>query len=509
MTVVIDGSPLTIDDVVAVANGRADVEVGDGLADRMMPALQVVRSEVANDEVVYGVTTGFGALANTRIFGEDATHFQMDLLRSHAGAVGALLDPVTVRAMLLLRARTLAQGHSGVRPEIVVFIVEMLRRGLVPAVPEQGSVGASGDLAQFAHLALPIIGEGHLVVDGASVPAADVLGEVGLVPLILEPKEGLSLLNGTEGMLALGCLGVDRARRLADAADAACALSIEALLASVVPLDQRIHELRPHPGQVHSAAKISWLLAGSEIVESHRKDMSHAVQDAYSIRCAPQVHGAVRDTIDHAASVFERELGSVVDNPIVFPDTGEVISGGNFHGQPLAFALDFLAIAVSELGSISERRTDRILDPERSAGLTPFLAGRPGLESGYMLAQYTAASLVAENRVLAHPASVDSIPTSGSQEDHVSMGWGAGRKLQQVLANTALVIAIELLCAAEGCEQRAPLQPAAGTAAVLAAVRGRVLALDGDRSFGADIERAAEMITTGGLDAIVNPFSEE
>ena len=379
-----------------------------------------------------------------------------------------------------------------------------MRRGLIPAVPSQGSVGASGDLAQFAHLALPVIGEGHLLVDGEPVPSAEVLKQAGLEPLSLEPKEGLSLLNGTEGMLAQGCLAVDRAWRLSDGADAACALSVEALLASTVPLDPRIHELRPHPGQLHSARTMAGLLDGSDIVASHRHDMAHAVQDAYSLRCAPQVHGAVRDSIDHAAAVFGRELGAVVDNPIVFPDDGDVISGGNFHGQPLAIALDLLAIAVTELGSISERRTDRILDPQHSSGLTPFLAHHPGVESGYMLAQYTAASLVAESRILAHPASIDSIPTSGSQEDHVSMGWGSARKLNGILENIARVLAIELICAAEGTEQRAPLQPAAGTAAILAVVRTEVAPLDGDRSFSADIESVAQLIIDGALDSIVH-----
>ena len=465
MSVVIDGSALTIQDVVAVANGRVAVAVGEGLAERMMPALQVVRSAVHSDDTVYGVTTGFGALAMTRIPRDEVEELQVDLLRSHAGAVGELLAPVTVRAMQLLRARTLAQGYSGVRPEIVEFIVEMIGRDLVPAVPSQGSVGASGDLAQFAHLALPLIGEGFLLVDGEPVASSRVLRDAGMEPLTLQPKEGLSLLNGTEGMLAQGCLAVDHATTLTDAADAACALSIEALLASTVPLDPRIHRLRPHPGQIESAGGSSRWLDGSEIVARHRDDMVHAVQDAYSIRCAPQVHGAVRDSIAHAALVFERELGAVVDNPIVFPEEGDVISGGNFHGEPLAFALDLLAIAVTELGSISERRTDRILDPQRSSGLTPFLAQRPGVESGYMLAQYTAAALVAESRVLAHPASIDSIPTSGSQEDHVSMGWGAARKLNDVIDNITRVIAVELICAAQGAEQRSPLEPANGRAA--------------------------------------------
>ena len=508
MSVVIDGSALTIDDVVAVANGRVGVIVAADLSDRMLPAMHLVLSTVANDDTVYGITTGFGALATTHIPHAEVAELQVDLLRSHAGAVGELLDPVTIRAMLLLRARTLAQGHSGVRPEIVEFIVEMLSRDLVPAVPAQGSVGASGDLAQFAHLALPIIGEGFLLVDGVPVESARVLRDAGMQPLTLQPKEGLSLLNGTEGMLAQGCLAVDRALTLADAADAACALSIEALLASTVPLDPRIHQLRPHPGQIESAALMARLLEGSEIVASHREDMIHAVQDAYSLRCAPQVHGAVRDSIAHAAQVFERELGAVVDNPIVFPDDGDVLSGGNFHGQPLAFALDLLAIAVTELGSISERRTDRLLDPLHSGGLSPFLAKRPGVESGYMLAQYTAAALVAESRVLAHPASIDSIPTSGSQEDHVSMGWGAARKLVDVIANITLVLAVELICAAEGTEQRAPLQPAPGTAAVLAAVRGGVPALEGDRPPSPDIEAAAGLITDGSIGAAVHREEE-
>lgn len=496
---IIDGSPLTIDDVVAVASGGTVVTLGDDLAARMTPACELIDEIVADDAIVYGITTGFGALANTRIPPEQAAELQVDLLRSHAAGVGDLLDPAMVRAMLLLRSRTLSQGHSGVRPEIVAFLVELLNRDLLPAVPSQGSVGASGDLAPFAHLALPVIGEGFLMVGGEPVPSAEVLDAEGIDPLVLGPKEGLSLLNGTEGMLAMGCLALDRARKLADAADAACALSVEALLGSARPFEARVHELRPHPGQIASARNIARLIGGSEIGVSHADDFTHKVQDAYSLRCAPQVHGSVRDTIDHAASVFERELGSVVDNPLVFPEDGDVVSAGNFHGQPLAFVLDFLAVAITELGSISERRTDRILDPERSAGLTPFLATRPGVDSGYMLAQYTAAALVAENRVLSHPASVESIPTSGSQEDHVSMGWGAGRKLREVLTNTENVLAVELVCAAQGCEQRRPLRPGPGTEAVLRAVRTVVPPLDGDRPPGKDIEAAAALIRSGRL----------
>jgi histidine ammonia-lyase len=465
----------------------------------MAPARGLVDSIIATGEVAYGITTGFGALSSTRIPAEQSSELQYDLVRSHASGVGDLLKRPTVRAMMLLRARTLAQGYSGVRPVIVERLVELLRRDLLPAIPDRGSVGASGDLAPFAHLALPLIGEGFFLIDGQMVDAAGVLEAEGLEPIQLEPKEGLSLLNGTEGMLAQGCLAVERARLLADAADAACALSVEALMGSSRPFDARVHELRPHPGQIQSARLIAALLEGSPIGASHKDDFSHRVQDAYSLRCAPQVHGSVRDTIDHAEAVFERELGSVVDNPIIFAGDGDVISAGNFHGQPLAFALDFLSIAMTELGSISERRTDRILDPERSYGLSPFLATRPGVDSGYMLAQYTAAALVAENRVLSHPASVESIPTSGSQEDHVSMGWGAGRKLNDVLRNTAHVIAVELVCSAQGCEQRAPLEPAPGTRAILAAVRSVVPPLVADRPVGADIEAVAQLIEDGGI----------
>ena len=401
--------------------------------------------------------------------------------------------------MLLLRARTLAQGHSGVRPVIVERLVELLNNGILPVVPGQGSVGASGDLAPFAHLALPLIGEGLVRVNGVEQDAADALAAAGIEPVRLAAKEGLSLLNGTEGMLALGVLAVHRARILANAADVACALSVEGLLGSAKPFSPGIHALRPHPGQITSAANIARLLEGSGIVASHAHDMVHAVQDAYSLRCAPQVHGASRDGLSHAEAVFGRELGAVVDNPIVFADDGAVISGGNFHGQPLAVVLDFLAIPVTELGSISERRTDRLLDPDRSAGLPAFLAPNPGLNSGFMLSQYTAAALVAENRVLSHPASVESIPTSGLQEDHVSMGWGAGRKLHQVLDNSSNVLAVEIMCAVSAIEHRAPLVPSPRLAAVCAAVRERVDKLVDDRPIGPDIEAIADLIASGAL----------
>jgi histidine ammonia-lyase len=469
----------------------------------MAPARRIVEAAVASDEIVYGITTGFGALATTRVDPQEAAELQVNLLRSHAAGVGPSLPDELVRAMLTLRARTLSQGYSGVRTEIVERLIAMLDLDLLPVVPSQGSVGASGDLAPFAHLALPIIGEGLLKVDGQVMPAADALKLRGLSPLRLQAKEGLSLLNGTEGMLSMAVLGLDRARRLARAADIACGLSVEALLGSARPFRPDIHALRPHPGQIKSASRIAQLIEGSEIGASHADDFHHAVQDAYCLRCAPQVHGAVLDTLDHAESVVVRELGSVVDNPIVFPDTGEVVSGGNFHGQPLAFILDFMAIGVTELGSISERRTDRMLDPQHSAGLPAFLAARPGVNSGYMIAQYTAAALVAENRILSHPASVESIPTSGSQEDHVSMGWGAGRKLSQVLDNTARVLAIELLCAAQGLEYRRPRRPGPVAAKAWEGIRELVPPLIDDRSIGAEIEEIAGFIENGGLDQLV------
>jgi histidine ammonia-lyase len=496
MSVIVDGSPLTVDDVVAVAYRRATAVAGDDLDARMEPARVLVERVVENDDTVYGITTGFGALANTHIPPEQASKLQYDLLRSHAAGVGPFIEPEIVRAMLLCRARTLAQGHSGVRPAIVRYLLTLLDHDIVPAVPSQGSVGASGDLAPFAHLALPIIGEGEILVDGEAVPSGPVLDAAGIEPLELLPKEGLSLLNGTEGMLAHGCIALHRATQLVDATDSACALSVEALMGSSRPFEHRIQELRPHPGQIRSAARIHALLQGSEIDASHHDDFGHKVQDAYSLRCAPQVHGAVRDTIGHARAVFSIELGSVVDNPIVFPEDGDVVSGGNFHGQPLAFVLDFLAIAVTELGSISERRVDRLLDPHRSSGLTPFLATNPGVSSGYMITQYTAAAIVAENRVLSHPASVESIPTSGMQEDHVSMGWGAARKLDMVITNTMRVIAVELMCAAQGVDQR-PLDPAPGTRSVRDTVRSVCPPLVEDRPPGPDIMRIAELVEAG------------
>ena len=491
--VIVSGAPITPQQVVEVAYGRAKATPSDDLAERLRPARDLVDQTVESGDVAYGINTGFGALASTHIGKEEGEALQYNLIRSHATGVGAPVADEVVRAMLLLRARTLAQGHSGVRPEIVQGLLELLNRDILPVVPSQGSVGASGDLAPFAHLALPLIGEGKVKVDGRIIPTS----EADLSPISLQTKEGLSLLNGTEGMSSMGAIALDHARKLVDTADAAVSLTVEALMGSGRPFRPEIHQLRPHPGQIQSAERIGSLLAGSAIMASHTDDFEHAVQDAYSVRCAPQVHGAVTDTLDHMEAVLSREMGSVVDNPIVFPDSGQMLSAGNFHGQPLAFVLDFATIAVSELASISERRTNRILDPVRSRGLPAFLAANPGVNSGYMISQYLQAALVAENRILSHRASVDSISTSGGQEDHVSMGWGAGKKLLEVINNVRRVLAVEIICAVQGIEYRSPLRPASGTGEFVSLVRDHVPPLVEDRSTSDEIELVANLIADG------------
>jgi histidine ammonia-lyase len=496
--VVLSGAPLRIADVVAVARDRLPVEFGAQARARMLPARAVVERAVTEGRRVYGVSTGFGLLANTAVAPRDLEELQRRIVLSHATGTGDPLDVEVVRAMQLLRARTLTQGFSGVRPVIVEALVGLLDAGVVPVIPEHGSVGASGDLAQLAHLALPLLGEGEVLVDGRRMPAAEGLRLAGLEPLTLSYKEGLSLVNGTEGMLALACLAVADAEALAAMADLACAMSIEGLLGTDRPFQARVHELRPHPGQLDSAANLRGLLAGSPILASHRHS-DHAIQDAYSLRCAPQVHGACRDVIGFARSVVERELGAVTDNPVVFAEDEEVVSVGNFHGEPLAFVLDFLAVALAELADISERRVDRLLDPALNHDLPPFLAPDPGLNSGLMLTQYTAAALVSDCKILAHPASVDSIPTSGNQEDHVSMGWTAGLKLRRVVANARRVLAIEALCAAQAIDLRAPLEPGPAVAAALARLRQDVPALDHDRYLAPDLAAVEALVAADAL----------
>ena len=488
-TVIVNGDGLTVQDVIEVSRGEARAELGPGVPERMEASRAVVAAAIAGDGPVYGVNTGFGALADTRVGEQDLRRLQGAIIVSHAAGTGEPLDDATVRAVLLLRARTLAAGYSGVRADLPRRLLQLLDLGLLPVIPGKGSVGASGDLAQLAHLAQPLIGEGRLRGPGDGPkgrPAAEVLAEHGIEPLRLAPKEGLSLVNGTEPMQALLAFSVHDAGLLVQAADVACALSVEALLGHDRPYDERVQALRPHPGQLDSAANLRALLNGSPLMASHRTSR-HAVQDAYCLRCAPQVHGAVRDVLAFATKIIETELRSVVDNPVI-ADDGEVMITGNFHGEPLAFAADMLAIAVAELASISERRVDRMLDPAFSRGLPPFLAPDAGTNSGYMLAQYTAASLVSENKVLAHPASVDTIPTSGKQEDHVSMGWTAVRKLREVVANVRTCLAVEVLCAAQGIDLRAEIAPpSAASAAAHAAVRAHVDRMDVDREVAGQI----------------------
>jgi histidine ammonia-lyase len=496
-TVIVNGDGLTIQDVVDVAKGQARAELGPGVPERMEASRKVVMAAISGDAPVYGVNTGFGALADTPVGERDLTRLQGAIIRSHSAATGEPLDDASVRALLLLRARTLAAGYSGVRADLPERLLELLNRGLLPVIPGKGSVGASGDLAQLAHLAQPLIGEGRLRAAGSADvhgrPAAEVLFEQGLDPLELAPKEGLSLVNGTEPMQALLAFSVHDAQMLVHAADLACAMSVEALLGHARPYDERVQIIRPHPGQLDSAANLRALVAGSALMASHRHSR-HAVQDAYCLRCAPQVHGAVRDVLSFARGVLEIELTAVVDNPVIVPD-GEVMVTGNFHGEPLAFSADMLAMALSELASISERRVDRMLDPAFSRGLPPFLAPDAGTNSGFMLAQYTAASLVSENKVLAHPASVDSIPTSGKQEDHVSMGWTSVRKLREVVENVRTCLAVEVCCAAMGLDLRADIAaPAAPIQAVHAAIRSRVPRMDIDREVAGQLAAVSEML---------------
>lgn len=498
MTVLVGRGDLSFAAVVAVARKDERVELAPEARERLSRVHAHVLAAAAGEDPVYGVTTGFGALAMTRISREARVQVQYALLRSHAAGIGPPIEREVVRGMLLLRAASLAKGYAGVRAAIVEGLLALLNAGITPYVPEHGSLGASGDLAPLAHACLPLIGEGW-VLDGDSgrVEAAVALAQAGIAPVALEAKEGLSLLNGTDGMLAMLVLACVDAEMLFRTADVVCAMSIEALLGTDRPFAQELHALRPHPGQAKSAANLVRMLAGSAIVASHRHS-PHLVQDAYALRCHPQVIGAARDTLDFARQVAERELAAAVDNPVVLPD-GRVESTGNFHGEPLAFASDFLAIAAAEVGAIAERRVDRLLDATRSQGLPPFLAIDAGVNSGLMLAQYTAAALVAENRRLAVPASVDSIPTSGMQEDHVSMGWAAARKLRRVLANLARILAIEAVCAVAGLDLRAPLKPAPATGAVRDLLRTRIPAPGPDRFLAPDLAVAEELVRTGRL----------
>ena len=463
-TTVLTGDDLTVDDVWAVAVERAQVSLSDDARERMRAAREVVaRAAHGSREHTYGINTGFGRFVSQSIPEELSEELQVRLLRSHASGVGDPYPDEVVRAAMVLRANTLAKGYSGARVETAELLVEFLDRRLLPYVPSRGSVGASGDLAPLAHLALPLIGEGEAWVNGELLAGADALARLDLEPLRLQAKEGLSLVNGTQFMAAFGALGVARGTRLVKTADLACAMSLEALQGSRTSFFPQIHAARPLRGQQDSAANVLRLLEDSAIIEAHR--WCDQVQDAYSLRCAPQVHGAARDLLDYVARTVSTELNAATDNPLVLVEDDLLVSNGNFHGQPLAFALDALAMAVSELASISERRVERLVNPSLSGGLPAFLTADGGLNSGFMIPQYVAASLVSENKSLCHPASVDSIPTSAGQEDHVSMGNAAGLKAWQVLANCERVLAIELLAAAQGVEFLAPLEPGTGTRA--------------------------------------------
>jgi histidine ammonia-lyase len=520
-TVVLTGADLTIADVAAVARHGARAALDIHARERMQEARDVVERLVEAGAVVYGLTTGFGDLATTFVPPADAARLQENLLVSHAVGVGRPFPRDVVRAMLLLRANTLALGHSGCRPLLVDRLCAFLDLGIHPVVPEQGSVGASGDLAPLAHLALPLIGRGEVELEGQHVPALIALREVGLEPLVLGPKEGLALLNGTQLMSALGSLVLADADRLGRTASVAAAMSVEALLGTDVAFAAAYQLARPHPGQVAVAAELRHLLRDSGVQASHHGH-AHKVQDPYSLRCVPQVHGAVRDALDHLRRVLDVELNAATDNPLVFPEGGVaaqgtlatggglVISGGNFHGEPIALALDFAKLAIAELGAISERRTALLLDPRLNGGLPPFMAASSGLDSGLMMVQYTAAALASENKVLAHPSSADSIPTSANQEDHVSMGATAGRHARAVLDHVERVVAIELLVAAQALDLRlealaheatdgvAP-RPGAGVAEAHRRVRARVARLGHDRELGPDLAAVTDLVRSGAL----------
>ena len=496
MTVDLEGAGVTVADVVAVARYGEEVRVSDGALSRMAASRRIVES-LAGGEPAYGISTGFGALANTTIPADRRAALQQSLIRSHAAGMGPAVEPEVVRAMMFLRVRTLAFGASGARPQVAESLVRLINAGVVPVVPEHGSLGASGDLAPLAHAALVLIGEGEVLTDDGAIDATEALARAGIEPLQLAEKEGLALTNGTDGILGMLCLAAHDAKHLLAVADIVAACSVEAVLATDRAFAADLLALRPHPGQQASAANLRAVLAGSPIVASHRHG-DDRVQDAYSIRCTPQVHGAARDTLEFVIAVTDRELASAIDNPMVLPD-GRVESCGNFHGAPVALAADYLAIAAAEVGAIAERRIDRLLDPGRSQGLPPFLAEEPGVDSGLMIGQYTAAALCAENRRLAAPAAVDSLPTSAMQEDHVSMGWGAARKLRRVLDNLRRILAVEWVTAARGIELRAPLQPAAGTAAAVSLLRRRVPGPGPDRWLSPELAAAERMLADEAL----------
>src|SRR5256885_10255398 len=495
----LSGKPLSLEDIAAVAHRREPVQIAASARPRIVASRKVIDNIIARDAVVYGVNTGFGKLADVRIPHEEIGALQLNLVRSHACGIGSPLSEPEVRAMMLLRANVLALGFSGIRLEVIELLCEMLNQRVHPVVPEKGSVGASGDLAPLAHLALSLIGEGEAFFDGKRMESGEALKRGKLKSVQLHAKEGLALLNGTQAMHAVGGLSILRARRLANVADISGAMTLEGLRDTPAAFDPRLHEARPHQGQKASAAHLNELLRESEIRESHRAN-DPRLQDAYSLRCMPQVHGAVRDVFAHCEQILKVESASATDNPLVFVESGDVVSGGNFHGAPLAMAFDYAAIALTDLMNISERRIDRLVNPDKSEGLPAFLARHPGVESGFMIAHVAAASLVNEARVLAHPASIDNITTSGGKEDHVSMGMTSALKLRSIVDLAENLLAIELLAAAEGLEHRRPLKAGVGVEHAFAAVRKIAPPLTQDRSLSGDIARVADAIRWGKFD---------
>ncbi len=504
---ILDGQPLTLAQIEAVARAACPVGIAEAALSRVRQSRACIEEILAAGETVYGLNTGFGKLSDVRIPPDKLAELQVNLVRSHAGGVGNPLSEAESRAMLLLRANVLAKGFSGIRPVLLELLIALLNAGVHPVIPEKGSVGASGDLAPLAHLALVLIGEGEAFFRGERLKGREALSRAGLQPLRLGAKEGLALLNGTQAMTAVGVLAIARAQRVVRLADLAGAMSLEALMGTPAAFDERIHLARPHAGQVASAAHLLKLLEDSEIRESHREH-DPRVQDAYCLRCMPQVHGAVRDVLTHVTGVLEIETGSATDNPLIFPDTfdesgsrGVVLSGGNFHGAPLAYGFDYAAVALTDLCGITERRIDRLLNPDINEGLPAFLSGDPGLSSGFMIAQIVAAALINECQVLSHPSSTGSIPTDGGKEDHVSMGMTGALKLRQIVENAERILGIELMCAAQGLDHRRPLQPSREIRRAHAAVRAVVPRLEQDRVLAADIDAMAASIQAGKLDA--------
>jgi histidine ammonia-lyase len=492
----LSGTPLTLEEIASVAAGSSGIELSGAAIDRIRATRAVVERVLSKGQVVYGVNTGFGKLADIRIPDSELEELQLDLVRSHACGLGPPLSEAETRAMMLLRANVLALGYSGCRVELVDALLKMLESGVLPYVPEKGSVGASGDLAPLAHLALSMIGEGESWYHGQLLNGGEALRAAGLAPVRLAAKEGIALLNGTQAMGAVGGLALFRALRVAALADLAGAMSLEALRGTPVAFDERIHAARPHKGSQAVAAHLRDLLAGSEIRMSHLVN-DPRVQDAYSLRCMPQVHGAVRDALQHGRAAVEIESGSATDNPLVFAESDEILSGGNFHGAPLALAFDYAAIAMTDLMSISERRIDRLINPDLNEGLPPFLSASPGKSSGYMMVHVSAAALLNESRVLAHPASVDNVPTSGGKEDHVSMGMTSALKLRQIVDNAENVIAIELLIAAEGLDYRLPLRSSPRIERARGLIRSFVPRLAADRSLSREIGALAQAVRRG------------